>query len=366
MSEAHRHQGQETPPDADRRRAEAQARPPRPVPGAARFPAPLGGIAASEPGLPAVRPVGGLPPTAVGHLQAVLTHELAGNTLRSYRFQWQHFRDWAEGKGLRALPADPALVAAYLAERIEEHGHKPATLRMAASAIAFVHKTAGAEDPCAGPAVKRTLRSATRKAGRAQKQAAALTTEALAAIQSTACTPRRGRGGRSESRETAHSRGTLDMALIRLMRDAMLRVSEAAALTWQDLLTEADGTGRLVIRRSKTDPEGAGAVAFVSAETMATLGRIRNGAGAPESIFGLHRNQLSLRIKQAAQAAGLGDGFSGHSPRVGMARDLARAGIELPRLMNAGRWRSPAMPAHYTRNETAAKGAVAQFYGYAR
>ena len=43
-----------------------------------------------------------------------------------------------------------------------------------------------------------------------------------------------------------------------------------------------------------------------------------------------------------------------------------RAGIELPLLMNAGRWRSPAMPAHYTRNETAAKGAVAQFYGYTR
>ena len=77
---------------------------------------------------------------------------------------------------------------------------------------------------------------------------------------------------------------------------------------------------------------------FVSAETMATLGVIRNGAGETDRIFGLRPNQLSRRIKQAAQAAGLGDGFSGHSPRVGMARDLARAGIELPRLMNAGRW----------------------------
>ena len=82
-----------------------------------------------------------------------------------------------------------------------------------------------------------------------------------------------------------------------------------------------------------------------------------------DSVFGLRPNQLSRRIKQAAEAAGLGDGFSGHSPRVGMARDLARAGIELPRLMNAGRWRSPTMPAHYTRNETAGKGAVAQFHG---
>ena len=83
-------------------------------------------------------------------------------------------------------------------------------------------------------------------------------------------------------------------------------------------------------------------------------------------MFGLRPNQISRRIKQAAQAAGLGDDFSGHSPRVGMARDLARVGIELPSLMNAGRWRSPAMPAHYTRNESAGKGAVAQFHGYYR
>ena len=49
-----------------------------------------------------------------------------------------------------------------------------------------------------------------------------------------------------------------------------------------------------------------------------------------------------------------------------MARDLARAGIELTSLMNAGRWRTAPMPAHYSRNEAAGKGAVAQFHGYRR
>ena len=104
-------------------------------------------------------------------------------------------------------------------------------------------------------------------------------------------------------------------------------------------------------------------MAFLSAQTMAALALIRDEATATGSVFGLRPNQISARIKQAAQAADLGDGYSGHSPRVGMARDLARAGTELPSLMNAGRWRSPAMPAHYTRNESAGKGAVAQFHG---
>ena len=300
------------------------------------------------------------------NLTAVLDHEIAPNTMKNYRVQWNNFTIWAVGKGIRALPADPRHVAAYLAERIEEHGHKPATLRAAAAAIAFIHRSAGQDDPCASPEVKRTLRSATRKAGRRQKQAQALTAEALTAIRSTTFSPRLGRGGRLEGRETARCRGNLDIALICLMRDAMLRVSEAAVLTWIDIVSEADGTGRLLIRRSKTDSEGEGAVAFLSAQTMAALRLICGARGSTDSVFGLRPNQISRRIKQAAQAAGLGDGFSGHSPRVGMARDLARAGIELPSLMNAGRWRTPAMPAHYTRNETAGKGAVAQFHGYCR
>ena len=183
-------------------------------------------------------------------------------------------------KGVQPLPAEPAQVAAYLAERLQEHGHKPATLRVAASAIAFAHKTANAGDPCASPEVKRTLRCATRKAGMDQKQAEALTAEALSAIESTACEPRLGRGGRYESQETARCRGNLDIALISLMRDAMLRVSEAAALTWRDIEYEADGTGRLLVRRSKTDAEGQGAVLFLSAPTMAALELIRNEAAA--------------------------------------------------------------------------------------
>ena len=306
----------------------------------------------------------GLTNSDFANLDAVFDHEISRNTVANYRVQWNRFVVWSNKKGTAVLPADPVQVAAYLAERIQEHGHRPATLRVAASAIAFIHRNAGLEDPCSSAEVKRTLKCATRKAGKHQKQAQALTAEALAAIRSTAHKPRLGRGGKIESQEAAICRGNLDVALISLMRDAMLRVSEAASLTWEDISDEVDGSGRLLIRSSKTDAEGQGAVAFLSAETMAALDSIRTGHQDTNSVFALRPNQIAERIKKAAQAAGLGEGFSGHSPRVGMARDLVRAGIELPSLMNAGRWRSPAMPAHYTRNEAAGKGAVAQFHGY--
>lgn len=303
----------------------------------------------------------GLQESDVANLRAVLDCEVAHNTLTNYRIQWTIFTDWARKRGVGELPAQAAQVAAYLAERLERHNHKPATLRVAAAAIGFAHRTAGFEDPCRCPEVKRTLRGAVRKASRSQKQAEALTAEALALIRSCASEPRPGRGGRLESQDAAQRRANTDIALISVMRDAMLRRSEAAALTWQDIRAEPDGTGRLLIRRSKTDPDGQGFVAFVSSPTMAALQQIPVGVPG-DSVFGLGPSQISRRIKQAAAAAGLGDGFSGHSPRVGMACDLVRAGIELPSLMTAGRWRSPAMPAHYARNETAAKGAVARFY----
>ncbi len=299
------------------------------------------------------------------NLDAILGHEISENTRRSYETQWRIFADWARSKKVPALPADPVHVAVYLAERMEVHGHKPATLRSAAAAVSYAHRAAELNDPCASQDVRNALKSAARKAGREQRQAEALTAEALQKIRETALLPRSHRDGGIENTQAAARRGLTDIAIISLMRDAMLRLSEAASLRWGDLHAAPDGTGRLLIRRSKTDAEGETAVLFVSGPTMMDLESIRAASDTNDTIFGLSANQIARRIKSAAQAAGLGDGFSGHSPRVGMAQDLARAGTELPRLMTAGRWRSPRMPAHYIRNETAARGAVAQYYGSA-
>ena len=51
-------------------------------------------------------------------------------------------------------------------------------------------------------------------------------------------------------------KGLRDAAIVAVMSDAMLRVSEAAALHVADL--EAEGGNTLTVRRSKTDQEGEG------------------------------------------------------------------------------------------------------------
>ena len=86
--------------------------------------------------------------------------------------------------------------------------------------------------------------------------------------------------------------------MVSVMWDAMLRVSEDAALIWSDLAMEVDGTGRRLIRRSKTDAEGKGVVAFVSAPTMGALDSIRNRAAADEGVIGLRPTQIAKCIKR--------------------------------------------------------------------
>ena len=41
------------------------------------------------------------------------------------------------------------------------------------------------------------------------------------------------------------------------------------------------------------------------------------------------------------------DGLSGHSTRVGATQDMIGAGIELPAILLAGRWKSTAMVSRY-------------------
>ena len=117
--------------------------------------------------------------------------------------------------------------------------------------------------------------------------------------------------------------------------------------------------------RSKTDQASEGSVLYMGPAAVAALLAIRPQEAVIDSgtsVFGLSASQISRRIKAVTKMAGLGDGFSARSPRVGMAQDLSAAGAELPELMTAGRWESPTMPARYTQAQSAGRGAVAQYY----
>ena len=296
-------------------------------------------------------------------LQEAMASARSASTRRCYRSQWNQWRQWAQARGHDVLPAAPMAVADYLLDRAEA-GASIATVKLARSALAAIHKDAGHPDPTEKQGVRRVLAGLTRTISRPQQQAAALTREVQVAIQATASFPRMLPSGQVEAPDKARRRALLDIALVAVMRDALLRRSEAAALTWGDLELASDGSGRLMVRNSKTDQSGEGSVLYLSPATMGALSNIKPPTpNLGRTIFCLSPRQINRRIAAAAKAAGIQGDFAGHSPRVGMAIDLASSGCELPALMTAGRWESPTMPARYTRAEAAGRGAVARYYG---
>ena len=299
--------------------------------------------------------------TDAERIQAATESAQAPATRRTYASLWRNFASWCQERRYESLPAAPVAVAAYLAERAETV--KPATVRLAAAAIGAQHRQHSLPNPVDTDGVKVVLAGLARQgqAG-AQRQAKGISREALAAIKATACRPRVGRGGRIETREQARERGQVDITLCCLMFDGMLRRSEAAALRWEDISREADGSGRLLVRRSKTDPEGEGKVLWISPETMDALDAIRRESDS-DLVFGLSGQQISRRIAAACETAGLGKGYTGHSLRVGAAQALAGANISLAAIMENGRWQSSRMPARYSRNAAASQSAMAKLYG---
>lgn len=315
----------------------------------------------------ALQPVddtGSLKPAHVDAVVAAATEAHAPKTLRAYRTAWSQFVAWCVDEGYEALPCKPETVAAYLAHRAEA-GLSRSTLSIDRAAIRYHHEVKGF-DPTGSAGVKRVMRGLRRRAaGKVQRQATGIRAADLGAIRATACLPRSGPTGRTESEAAAKHRGEVDIALISTMRSALLRRSEAVALRWADIEFRNDGTGRLLIRRSKSDQEGEGAVAFLVPDAVKALKTMRPEDAKPtDRVFGLRTGRsISNRIRAMAAAAGLEGDFSSHSGRVGMTCDLVAAGESVSAIQEAGRWKSPRMPAAYARNEIAGQGAVARVFG---
>lgn len=297
----------------------------------------------------------GLPPTTWNEVIEAVESSLAPGTQAVYASHWRKWQQWCVANDAPSLPTTPEHLALYLKARAKVH--VMSTVHTAAAAIGCYHLLAGYESPARHEGVKRELRGLARQHRRASQQVQGLTAIKLAMIAATSNIPRD-----RESEAQAQLRGTMDLAMIGMMRDSLLRRSEAAALTWDDLTEWEDGSGRLYISHSKADQEGKGDVTFVSPQTMRWVRQMREMAGDRETIIGLCPHQIGRRIVSAAAAAGLSGRYGGHSPRVGMAQDLAEAQTGLPNMLQVGRWKRAETLLLYIRNIAAGQNAVADWY----
>ena len=294
-----------------------------------------------------------------GHFVRTAHGAFSSNTERALRSDLTIYARWCAERGERALPARPETVADFV-EAMAEH-RAPSTVRRYVTSIAIAHRVLGLEEVLKSPLVRLALQRMHRWKGRRQDQATGLTWPL-----------------RQRMLEAAGDRLIDDRnrALLAVAYDAMLRRAELVSVQATDLLEEMGGDGSLLVRRGKTDVEGRGEIVWVGPDTVRLVrawlecsgvseGRLFRSVGKGGRVGErLHPCQVPRIFKAMARTAGLPAtvvaGLSGHSARVGAAQDMVAAGIELPAILQAGRWKSTAMVSRYGERLLAKRSGAAQ------
>jgi integrase len=152
-------------------------------------------------------------------------------------------------------------------------------------------------------------------------------------------------------------RGKRDRALLLIAYDTLRRRSELTSLRIDDIQWFSDGHAVILLRRSKTDQEGAGKYLHLSARTciaikqwmqvaQITSGFLLRGVSMAKRVTpSLGHGQISRIYKHLGHKAGLDaqvvHKISGHSLRVGGAQDMLISGASLPQIMVKGGWSKP-------------------------
>ena len=270
------------------------------------------------------------------------------NTERAVRSDLAIFGRWCDEQGLKGLPAEPGTVAAFVDTMAELRA--PATVRRYVASIVAAHRALGLEKTLNSAPVRLAVKRMHWKNGRRQGQAHGLTWPLRQCLVAAA-------GDRQIDDR--------NKALLAVAYDTMLRRAELVSLQAADLLEEMGGHATLLVRCSKTDREGKGEIVWVGRDSPRLVRAWLDRAGIADGLLfrsvgkggrigdRLHPCQVPRIFKSMARAAGLPEavieGLSGHSTRVGAAQDMVAAGIELPAILQAGRWKSPSIAARQTR-----------------
>ena len=289
--------------------------------------------------------------------KAFIKASVAPSTIKTYQHALQQFEIWLDGR-----PSNDSLLANYITGLYQD-GKSPATLSKIVAAVKWTTKNGGVGvGDFAFEITEKTLTGIRREGkNRGRGQVEGITWDMVQRICALA-----------EADNTVA--GLRDSALIRLMSDCLLRISETVAVD------VADVDSVLTIHQSKTYPETGGfpdATLYIGDPTRQVIRRYcKVGGIATGALFrrirrgdNITSGRLSVQgarnaIKRRAHEAGVEGIVSGHSLRVGSAVSLAQAGASVVDMQVAGRWKSPQMPAHYVRAELAEQNAIARFkYG---
>lgn len=282
--------------------------------------------------------------------------------------------EWCSVNGYTWFPAHPENVRDYLLG-LQARGLAVKSIEQHIAQLNMLHKRSGLPRPSDSMAVSlvmRRIRKENVDAGERAKQALAFERRDFQTVRSLLI----------ESERIIDIR---NLAFLGLAYNTLLRIAEITRIRVKDI-SRTEG-GRMLIRigRTKTLVSTAGIEKALSLDitylvdrwiTASGVGedpdnylfcRVRkNGIAVPSSTSKLTTRSLE-HIFEAAhyKVYGAKDesgerylAWSGHSARVGAARDMARAGVGVPEIMQAGGWTNVEIVMSYIRNLDSETGAM--------
>ena len=265
------------------------------------------------------------------------TSSRAASTLRAYRSDWNDFARWCTDHGVDPLPAAPATVALYLADLAGVRA--VATIARRLTSISQAHAEAGHTSPTKTEPVRQVWSGIRRTFGTASTGKSPLVTDDIRAMVAHL-------GDRPID--------IRDRALVLIGFAGALRRAELVALNVDDI-TETDDGLLVVIKRSKTDQEGAGhtlGLPFGSDPSTCPVRVYRRHLEATGITDGpvfrstrtgarLSGRSAATRVKRLAALIGRDVTTIGaHSLRAGLITSAARNGAHERDIMRHSRHRS--------------------------
>ena len=281
------------------------------------------------------------PLDSVEAMRTLTQDKYASNTLISFKNDWNNFLAFCYAEHIPALPAKADTVHRYIEQMAKVR--KLASLKRYIVTISLVHRCHNLSDPCAKSEIRLAMKKQQLEKHDDYQNAAPFRDEHLQQL--------------IDSFElSTKPKDIRDLAIWAVMFEAMLKRSELAALSVENLYIHSSGLIDLDVNQTTIS---LSSIASKALQRWLVIGMIENGYVFRRidrhSNIGdkpLDHSSIYRVFRRASDELGLGETslFSGQSPRVGAAKDLSDAGLSIIEIQEQGRWKSPAMPAQYVGN----------------
>ncbi len=299
--------------------------------------------------------------------------DMKANTFKSLNSNWYQFCKWCEQHSITPIPCSVNHFEKYILEHTSRV--KFNTLKVYSWAVQTMHLAAGLPSPTEPLKIKKlfeTIESTKLTEGEFTTQASAFNVSHLDVLE-------------QELSGSVRLIDLRDLAILTVAYESMLRESELARITFEQLSFTRDGRGLLIVPITKSRHSGEPDKVVLSEKCLDAIDQYVDAAGIIRSGLIFRKVHKSNRVGQqnkpltgvaidnvfnnafhrvSASSPGLVRGsapWSGHSARVGACQDLLAAGFSPLEVQVSGRWSSPTMVYRYGRDILAEDGAMAKF-----